>query len=177
MHGIALSSAGTEPTGTCTSYRSTPRICEASNKASTPPCMVDCTHRREAQSDAESEPMLSSFLYASVLAHDSFARALAFVLANRLANTTLLSTQLFEVFLEVLSSDEDVRTGALADIIACRERVRHAEALLAAGALLARRCGRQRRRPHGCMHASMSGVGGVGKACVDGYSWLSILTS
>lgn len=79
--------------------------------------------RREAQKDADSEPMLSSFLYASVLAHDSFARSLAFVLANRLANTTLLSTQLFEVFLEVLTGDENVRTGALADIIACRERV------------------------------------------------------
>ncbi len=31
----------------------------------------------------------------------SFEKALAFVLANRLANTTLLPTQLFEIFVEV----------------------------------------------------------------------------
>lgn len=47
----------------------------------------------EAQADANSEPLLSSFLYASILAHDTFEQALAFVLANRLANSTMLSTQ------------------------------------------------------------------------------------
>lgn len=57
--------------------------------------------REEAQQDAASEPLLSSFLYASILGHDSFEKALAFVLANRLANTTLLPTQLFEIFVEV----------------------------------------------------------------------------
>jgi serine O-acetyltransferase len=68
--------------------------------------------------------MLSSFLFASILAHDSFERALAFVLSNRLANATMLPTQLFEIFLDVISNDDDVRLGALADVEACRERVR-----------------------------------------------------
>jgi hypothetical protein len=49
--------------------------------------------RSEAQADAASEPLLSSFLYASILGHSSFELALAFVLANRLANTTMLPTQ------------------------------------------------------------------------------------
>ncbi|KAJ9505300.1 hypothetical protein QJQ45_028330 [Haematococcus lacustris] len=78
--------------------------------------------RREAAADAASEPMLSSYLYASVLAHNSFHRALSFVLANRLSNPTLLATQLFEIFLEVLSNDDDVRCGALADVEAIRDR-------------------------------------------------------
>jgi hypothetical protein len=81
--------------------------------------------RREAERDAAAEPLLSSFLYATILAHDSFERALAFVLSNRLANTVMLPTQLFETFYEVLISDADVRQGALADVEACRERVSH----------------------------------------------------
>jgi hypothetical protein len=79
--------------------------------------------RREAERDAATEPLLSSFLYASILAHDSFERALAFVLSNRLANAVMLPTQLFETFYAVLISDPDVREGALADVEACRDRV------------------------------------------------------
>eukprot|EP00878_Enallax_costatus_P026007 GHUV01027876.1.p1 GENE.GHUV01027876.1~~GHUV01027876.1.p1 ORF type:complete len:266 (+),score=66.14 GHUV01027876.1:292-1089(+) len=80
------------------------------------------TIRREAERDAAAEPLLSSFLYATILAHDSFERALAFVLSNRLANAVMLPTQLFETFYAVLVSDSDVRLGALADVEACRER-------------------------------------------------------
>jgi hypothetical protein len=79
--------------------------------------------RREAERDAAAEPLLSSFLYASILAHDTFERALAFVLSNRLANAVMLPTQLFEIFHEVLISEPDVREAALADVEACRERV------------------------------------------------------
>ncbi|CAD7697988.1 unnamed protein product [Ostreobium quekettii] len=76
----------------------------------------------EAERDAKSEPLLSSFLYASILAHDSFERALAFVLANRLANATLLPTQLFEIFSEVLTQDQGTLESALSDISAVVER-------------------------------------------------------
>lgn len=57
--------------------------------------------REEAQKDAAMEPLLSSFLYASILAHNSFEQSLAFVLANRLSNATMLPTQLFEIFHQV----------------------------------------------------------------------------
>lgn len=77
---------------------------------------------KEAQRDADSEPLLSSFLYASILAHDSFVRALAFVLANRLANATMLPTQLFEIFYEVFKSDKKTLDCAVADVMAVRER-------------------------------------------------------
>lgn len=85
--------------------------------ARVPPC------RREAEADAATEPLLSSFLYASILSHDSFERSLAFVLANRLSDATLLSTELFEVFHSVLKHYKHVSEAALADICAVRERV------------------------------------------------------
>ena len=65
--------------------------------------------RAEAQADADAEPLLSSFLYASVLAHPSFDRALSFVLANRLACAQLLATQLAEICNDVLESEEEAR--------------------------------------------------------------------
>lgn len=77
---------------------------------------------KEAQRDAESEPLLSSFLYASILAHDSFDRALGFVLANRLANATLLPTQLFEIISNVFMSDYKTLCCAVSDVMAVRER-------------------------------------------------------
>jgi len=61
---------------------------------------------------AEQEPILSSFLYASILAHDCLERSVAFVLANRLKNVTLLATQLMDVFDDVMARPdfrEDIR--------------------------------------------------------------------
>jgi len=78
--------------------------------------------RREAQTDAAEEPLLSSFLYASILSHDTFERSLAFVLSNRLSDTTLLPTELFEVFYTTLKNCPDVAAASLADLCATRER-------------------------------------------------------
>ena len=79
-------------------------------------------HSREAERDARDEPLLSSFLYASILSHATFARALAFVLANRLADATLLATELMAVFESVLATHPAVQAAALADVVAVRER-------------------------------------------------------
>lgn len=57
---------------------------------------------KEAEADAAAEPLLSSFLYASILSHDNFERSLAFVLSNRLSDATFLATELFEVFYSIL---------------------------------------------------------------------------
>ena len=69
--------------------------------------------RAEAQADADAEPLLSSFIYASVLSHPSFDRALAFVLANRLACPQLLAVQLVALCHDVLESEEQARGSAL----------------------------------------------------------------
>mmetsp|Transcript_29806 Transcript_29806/g.83990 ORF Transcript_29806/g.83990 Transcript_29806/m.83990 type:complete len:484 (-) Transcript_29806:31-1482(-) len=78
--------------------------------------------RAEAERDAKEEPILSSFLWASVLSHDSFERSLAFVLANRLADATMMPTELFDVFYSVLKSSPATISAALADCQAAMER-------------------------------------------------------
>lgn len=57
---------------------------------------------------AEKEPILSSFLYASVLSHDCLERALSFVLANRLEDPTLLATQLIDIFNDVMLNNKAI---------------------------------------------------------------------
>lgn len=78
--------------------------------------------RQEAERDARDEPLLSSFLFASILSHESFERSLAFILANRLANTTLLATELFELFYETIKAQKGIQDAAQADLCALRER-------------------------------------------------------
>ena len=46
------------------------------------------------------------------------------MLANRLANATMLPTQLFEIFSEVLNTDPEALECALSDVAAVVERVR-----------------------------------------------------
>eukprot|EP00958_Prasinococcus_capsulatus_P020243 scaffold2592_cov395-Prasinococcus_capsulatus_cf.AAC.7 len=77
--------------------------------------------RAEAEKEAQLEPLLSSHLYASILSHGSLERSLGFVLANRLANETLLATQLLEVFDECLSK-ERIKVAVVHDLLAVRER-------------------------------------------------------
>jgi hypothetical protein len=79
--------------------------------------------RREARQDAAREPLLSSFLHASILSHDCLERSLAFVLAHRLASPVLKETELFEVFCSVLHARPGVAEAAAADIRAVHERV------------------------------------------------------
>eukprot|EP00894_Picocystis_sp_ML_P001743 jgi/Pico_ML_1/52260/g2990.t1 len=76
--------------------------------------------RKEAARDAEGEPMLSSFLYASVLVHSSVESVISFVLANRLAEASMLATKLKEVFDEVLASDANLREALRCDLLAER---------------------------------------------------------
>uniref|UniRef100_A0A6U9RKU6 serine O-acetyltransferase n=1 Tax=Picocystis salinarum TaxID=88271 RepID=A0A6U9RKU6_9CHLO len=78
--------------------------------------------RKEAARDAEAEPMLSSFLYASVLVHSSVESVISFVLANRLAEASMLSTKLKEVFDEVLASDANLREALRCDLLAVKDR-------------------------------------------------------
>ncbi|KAJ6829649.1 putative serine acetyltransferase 2 isoform X1 [Iris pallida] len=78
--------------------------------------------KAEAKSEAEKEPVLSSFLYASVLSHDCLERALVFVLANRLQNPTLLATQLMDIFNDVMMNDRGIRRSIRLDVQAFKDR-------------------------------------------------------
>ncbi|KAL8143347.1 hypothetical protein V2J09_016379 [Rumex salicifolius] len=70
----------------------------------------------EAKSEADKEPILSSFLYSSVLSHDCLERALGFVLANRLQNPTLLATQLMDIFSGVIMHDKSIQRSLRLDL-------------------------------------------------------------
>ncbi|TXG59896.1 hypothetical protein EZV62_014469 [Acer yangbiense] len=71
---------------------------------------------------AEKEPILSSFLYASILTHDCLEKALGFVLANRLQNPTLLATQLLDIFYDVIMNDKDIQRSIRLDLQAFKDR-------------------------------------------------------
>ena len=81
-------------------------------------------HAREEGRGVGAAP--SSYMYMSVLSHDTLEQAVSFVLANRLADSTLLPTQLMEIFNSVLFADDDegvfVRSALRADIRAIRDR-------------------------------------------------------
>ncbi|KAI4314636.1 hypothetical protein L6164_027524 [Bauhinia variegata] len=78
--------------------------------------------REEAKLEAEKEPILSSFLYASILSHDCLEQALAFVLANRLHSPTLLATQLTDIFCNVMMHDKGIQRSIRLDVQAFKDR-------------------------------------------------------
>ncbi|KAJ0096654.1 hypothetical protein Patl1_29238 [Pistacia atlantica] len=78
--------------------------------------------RQEAKLEAEKEPILSSFLYASILSHTCLEQALGFVLANRLQNPTLLATQLMDIFSNVMMHDKDIQCSIRLDVQAFKDR-------------------------------------------------------
>nr|AAF19000.1 serine acetyltransferase [Allium cepa] len=78
--------------------------------------------KAEAHRDAESEPALASYLYSTIISHPSLARSLSFHLANKLCSSTLLSTSLYDLFLNTLSTFPTVLSASVADLIAARHR-------------------------------------------------------
>jgi len=51
------------------------------------------------------EPSLASFMHSNVLMHHSLDKSMAFLLANKLASRTLLSTQLQRLFNDAYQAD------------------------------------------------------------------------
>jgi len=80
------------------------------------------TIREEATASAQHEPMLASFLHATILNHDSLESALSFHLAHKLDSTTLPALLIREVIEEALASDPAIGKAIRCDIKAVRER-------------------------------------------------------
>ncbi|XP_073047224.1 serine acetyltransferase 5-like isoform X2 [Primulina eburnea] len=78
--------------------------------------------KSEARCDADAEPALASYLYATILSHSSLERSLSFHLGNKLCCSTLLSTLLYDLFLDIFSNDATLRSATVADLRACRFR-------------------------------------------------------
>jgi serine O-acetyltransferase len=78
--------------------------------------------KAEARRDAEAEPALASYLYSTILSHSSLERSISFHLGNKLCSSTLLSTLLYDLFLNTFSSDPSLRNATVADLRAARVR-------------------------------------------------------
>ena len=76
----------------------------------------------EAKDFAKEEKALASFLYGSVINQESFCRAMANYMADKLATPEFSSLHMRQLILEVCRSDERVIQGAALDLIAVRER-------------------------------------------------------
>lgn len=70
----------------------------------------------------ESEPMLASYLHATVLNHENFADAVSFHLAGKLKSQTLSGMQFREIMQTAMRSDPGIADAVQADILAVRER-------------------------------------------------------
>jgi hypothetical protein len=78
--------------------------------------------RSDASKEAAEEPLLASFMHASVLSQPSLERSLAFHLANLLSSPAMISTQLQALFLEGLDNSESFRDSLRYDILAVLTR-------------------------------------------------------
>ncbi|HSZ74892.1 MAG TPA: serine O-acetyltransferase [Rhizomicrobium sp.] len=90
--------------------------------------------RDQAETLAEREPALASFVHATILKHSRFEDALSYHLAKKIGGEDLSPMQTREIFDEVLSADPDIAAAARADLSAVFERDpachSHAEAFL-----------------------------------------------
>ncbi|MEA3292596.1 MAG: serine O-acetyltransferase [Pseudomonadota bacterium] len=78
--------------------------------------------REEVKLQVSSEPLLASFLHATVLKHNSLEEALSLHLAHKLGSPTLSDVFLREVIDEAMTADDELSSAIRADLIAFRER-------------------------------------------------------
>ncbi len=78
--------------------------------------------RSETEKHAQEEPILASFLHATILNHKTLECALSFHLASQLDSPTVSSLLLREVMLQALESDAGARQAVRDDLLAVVER-------------------------------------------------------
>ncbi|MGI8906202.1 MAG: serine O-acetyltransferase [Candidatus Sumerlaeaceae bacterium] len=80
------------------------------------------TLREEVAADAAAEPILASFLYATVLNHSSFEEAISFLLASKLSSATIHPITFRDVMVSAHEADPRIAEAAIVDLVAVRER-------------------------------------------------------
>ena len=78
--------------------------------------------REEAAREADSEPVLASFLHSIILNHASLEEALSYHLAGKLTNLNLPSITLRDIIMEAMAADAKIGKAVRADICAVRDR-------------------------------------------------------
>jgi serine O-acetyltransferase len=80
------------------------------------------TIRGEARREADREPALASFLFASVLRHKTLEDGLGAVLANNLGTSDLPAMLLRDLINDALAHDVSIRASIRADLLAAQTR-------------------------------------------------------
>ncbi len=78
--------------------------------------------RTQTRQQAEHEPVLASFLYSTILNHDTLEGALSFHLANKLDSPALPAMLVREVIEKALAADANISRAVRADLLAVSER-------------------------------------------------------
>ncbi|MBX2807308.1 MAG: serine O-acetyltransferase [Cellvibrionaceae bacterium] len=78
--------------------------------------------RKTTAEHAEQEPVLASFLHATILNHNTLEDALSFHLANKLGSPTASALLIREMIESALKESPDIGIAARADIVATYER-------------------------------------------------------
>lgn len=78
--------------------------------------------RAQTRKQADHEPVLASFLYATILNHDTLEAALSFHLANKLDSPALPAMLVREVIEQALAGDANIGSAVRADLLAVSER-------------------------------------------------------
>lgn len=78
--------------------------------------------RQETRVQADEEPILASFLHATILNHDSLEAALSFHLANKLDSPTAPAMLIREVVTQALEDDPAIGAAVRADLAAVNQR-------------------------------------------------------
>lgn len=78
--------------------------------------------REEAAVLARREPVLAGFVRTTVLNHDRFEDALAFLLAKKIGGAFLPSLQMHDLVKEAIANDPAIASAARADLVAMRAR-------------------------------------------------------
>jgi serine O-acetyltransferase len=78
--------------------------------------------RTEVRRDADCEPVLASFLFASVLSHKTLEDGLSVILANKLHTPDLPAILLRDLIGDALAADASIRASIRADLLAARTR-------------------------------------------------------
>jgi serine O-acetyltransferase len=78
--------------------------------------------RREVEIHAKKEPILASFIHATILNHDSFEAALSYHLASKLDSPVVSSMLIREIIEEAMREDPSICRAAEIDIKAAKTR-------------------------------------------------------
>ncbi|MEM6545296.1 MAG: serine O-acetyltransferase [Pseudomonadota bacterium] len=77
---------------------------------------------QETRQHAQDEPILASYLHATILNHDRIERSISFHLANQLDSPAASSLLLREVMLEAFEADSSILDKVRADLLAVLDR-------------------------------------------------------